>query len=162
MTVKFIRNKVEKEEGLEGGFFQTAEWKEKSKKIIKDHAVRVLRLRRLKKCVADNDLRRPNYLTRRNRRLNQLLRRKLQLRKQGPSVVLRRRSRDPRSDKRRRRHHQLSQKTNHQKPPKTSLNLAKPLISAARISAMRRSLRKLRAERRRLLLSVVRIRRRGW
>jgi len=39
LTVKYVRTKVESELGLEEGFFVTEEWKEKSKTLIKEHAV---------------------------------------------------------------------------------------------------------------------------
>jgi len=43
LTVKYVRNKVEKELDLEEGFFLTSEWKDKSKQFIKEWAVRTLK-----------------------------------------------------------------------------------------------------------------------
>jgi hypothetical protein len=39
LTVRFVRDCVEPKLGLEKGFLTQAEWKEKSKKIIKEYAV---------------------------------------------------------------------------------------------------------------------------
>jgi len=43
LTVRLIRNKVEEELELEDGFFVQEEWKEKSKRIIKEWAVSAIR-----------------------------------------------------------------------------------------------------------------------
>lgn len=44
LTVRVVRDLVEPKLGLEKGFLTQAEWKEKSKKIIKEYAVRIIRL----------------------------------------------------------------------------------------------------------------------
>jgi hypothetical protein len=39
LTVRIVRDTVESKLGLEKGFFTQAEWKDKSKKLIKEYAV---------------------------------------------------------------------------------------------------------------------------
>jgi hypothetical protein len=42
LTVRFVRDKVEHELGLDQGFFVKPEWKDRSKNLIKSWAVRVI------------------------------------------------------------------------------------------------------------------------
>jgi hypothetical protein len=42
LTVRFVRDKVENELGLDQGFFVKPEWKDRSKNLIKSWAVRTI------------------------------------------------------------------------------------------------------------------------
>lgn len=44
LSVKRVRDKLEAQLGLEKGFFTQPEWKDKSKKIVKEYAVSVAQL----------------------------------------------------------------------------------------------------------------------
>jgi len=48
LSVKRVRDKLEAQLGLEKGFFTQPEWKDKSKRIVKEYAVSVARLNSLR------------------------------------------------------------------------------------------------------------------